>query len=177
MEQEPSVIADTPRLCLRHFEPEDVQPLSLILADPEVMRFSASGPKTPAQTQHLVDGCRKGYEENGFALYAVVHKEDRRLIGYCGLMFQEVNEEQEIEIGYRLHPEYWGRGLGTEAARAVVDHAARLELKRLVAVIEAANVGSVRVATGAGMRWEMDTEWRGLPVGVYATTLPQEGAV
>lgn len=166
------IIADTPRLRLRHFVPEDVQAFAPILADPDVMRFSASGPKTVEQTRQLVDGCRRDYGKDGFSLYAVVHAEDARLIGYCGLWPQTVNGVQEVEISYRLNPDYWGRGLATEAARAVVAHAAgRLGLKRLVAVIEAANVGSVRVAERAGLHWESDTEWRGLSVGVYAAAL------
>lgn len=166
-------IAETPRLQLRYFEPEDVLPLSQILADPEVMRFSVAGPKTAEQTQSLVDSCHAEYETNGYALYAVVYKEDQHLIGYCGLMPQVVNDVPEIELGYRLHPAYWGRGLGTEAARAVVDYAANtLKLERLVAVIEADNIGSVQVALRAGMHKGTETEWRGLSVGVYAITLP-----
>ena len=166
-------IADIPRLQLRYFEPEDVLPLSQLLADPEVMRFSVAGPKTTEQTQSLVDSCRTEYETNGYALYAVVYKEDRRLIGYCGFMPQLVSDVPEIELGYRLHPAYGGRGLGTEAARAAVQYAANtLKLERLVAVIEADNIGSVKVALRAGMHKETETEWRGLSVGVYAITLP-----
>ena len=166
------IIAETPRLQLRYFEPEDVLPLSQILADPEVMRFSVAGPKTAEQTQQLVDTCRANYHTNGYALYAVVHKEDQRLIGYCGFMPQIVSDVPELELGYRLHPAYWGRGLGTEAARAVVAYAAdTLKLKRLVAVIEADNLGSVQVALRAGMHKETEAEWRGLFVVVYAMTL------
>ncbi len=165
-------IAETPRLQLRYFEPEDVLPLSQILADPEVMRFSVAGPKTTEQTQSLVDACRAEYQTNGYALYAVVHKEDQRLVGYCGFMPQIVSDVPEIELGYRLHPAYWGRGLGTEAARAAVAYAAdTLKLKRLVAVIEADNLSSVQVALRAGMHKEMETEWRGLSVGVYVLDL------
>lgn len=166
-------IAETPRLQLRHFEPEDVLPLLHILADPEVMRFSVAGPKTAEQTQQLVDTCRAEYQTNSYALYAVIHKEDQRVIGYCGFMPQIVNDVQEVELGYRLHPEYWGCSLGTEAARAAVKYAAdTLNLKRLVAVVEADNIGSVQVALRAGFHKETETEWRGLSVGVYAITLP-----
>ena len=165
-------IAETPRLQLRYFEPEDVLPLSQILADPQVMRYSVAGPKTAEQTQFLIDSCRAEYETNGYALYAVVHKEDKLLIGYCGFMPQIVSDTPEIELGYRLNPAYWGRGLGTEAARAAVKYAAdALRLTRLVAVIEADNLGSVQVALRAGMHKEAEIEWRGLSVGVYAMML------
>ena len=166
------LITETSRLQLRHFELSDVPLLSQILADPEVMRFSVAGPKTSEQTRQLVDICRAEYETNGYALYAVIHKEDECLIGYCGLMPQIVGDVPEIELGYRLHPAYWGRGLGTEAAQAVVKYAAEtLKLTRLIAVIEADNLGSVQVALRAGMHKESETEWRGLSVSVYALTL------
>ena len=165
-------IAGTPRLQLRYIEPEDVLPLSQILADPQVMRFCVAGPKTAEQTQSLIDSCRAEYETNGYALYAVVHKEDQHLIGYCGFMPQIVSEAPETELGYRLNPAYWGRGLGTEAARAAVKYAAdALRLTRLVSVIEADNIGSVQVALRAGFHKETETQWRGLSVGVYAITL------
>ena len=167
------IVTDTPRLTLRHFTATDVQPLSEILADSEVMRFSVAGPKTLEQTQQLVDTCRAEYETNGYALYAVVHKRDQRLIGYCGFMPQIVNDTPEVELGYRLHPEYWGRGIGTEAAQAMVKYAAdTLKLTRLVAVIETDNIGSVQVALRAGFRKEAETKWRGLSVGVYAIIMP-----
>ncbi len=165
-------IAETPRLQLRHFEPGDVLLLSQILADPEVMRFSVAGPKTAEQTQALVASCRAEYETNGYALYAVVHKEDKCLIGYCGFMPQIVSDMPEIELGYRLNTAYWGRGLGTEAVRSAVKYAAdTLKLKCLIAVIEADNIASVQVALRAGFHKETETQWRGLSVGVYAITL------
>lgn len=61
----------------------------------------------------------------------------------------------EIEIGWRLRPEVWGRGYAVEAARPVVDHAFRtLVLERFVAAdIDSRNLASIRVAEKLGMRF------------------------
>ena len=56
-------------------------------------------------------------------MFAVIVRVEKRLIGYCGFFRQVVDEVNEIEIGYRLDPDYWNRGLATEAAQAVRDYA------------------------------------------------------
>lgn len=58
---------------------------------------------------------------------------------------------QDVEIGWHLHPDAWGQGYATEAARALLAHARRHRLGQLVAVTHARNVASQRVATRIGM--------------------------
>lgn len=57
----------------------------------------------------------------------------------------------EVEIGWHLHPEAWGRGLATEAANRVLDHAREHGLKHVVAVAHPDNTASQRLATRIGM--------------------------
>jgi len=77
---------------------------------------------------------------------------------------------EEIEIGYRLHPDYWNRGLATEAARAVHDHAfSVLKLKRVISLIHRDNHPSRRVAEKNGMTLEKETTFRGFPVLVFVS--------
>ncbi len=162
-------IADNPRITLRHFGQNDLDTLAVILADPEVMRFSLSGPKTLEQTQSLIENMLMSYEQQGRGLYAVVHKDDKKLIGYCGFFSQEVDGQREIEVGYRLAPAYWGKGLATEAALATRDYAfSQLGLTRLISIIEPENIRSIRVAEKIGMRHEKDSKFRDLPVQIYA---------
>ena len=163
------VATTTPRLLLREFTPDDVDALAPILADPEVMRFSLSGPETREQTASFITWCREQYASSGFGLWAVVHIGDGRLIGYCGLSEWEIDGAHEVEVGYRLDPHYWGQGLGTEVARAALAYAwNRLGLHRVIAIIEAANVASVRVAEKIGMHWEKETILHDIPVRIYA---------
>jgi ribosomal-protein-alanine N-acetyltransferase len=90
------------------------------------------------------------------------------LVGYCGFLHQEVDGEKEIEIGYRLHPDYWNKGIATEAARAVRDHAFRdLKLLRVVSLIHPENSPSQRVAEKLGMSLEKQTIYRGSLTNVF----------
>ena len=167
----------TPRLLLRELTPDDIDALAPILADPEVMRFSLSGPETREQTAAFITWCQEQYARSGFGLWAVVHTGDGRLIGYCGLSKWEIDGVHEVEVGYRLDPHYWGQGLGTEAAQAALAYARnRLGRRRVIAIIEAANVASVRVAEKIGMHWEKETILHDIPVRIYAVEDQIEGA-
>jgi RimJ/RimL family protein N-acetyltransferase len=167
---------ETERLILRRFELADLDELAPIMADPDVMRFSKDGPWTRERTQHFLEGCLEDYSEDrwGFGRLALVHKADGRLIGFAGLArFDDVGGAPEVEIGYRLHSEYWGRGLATEAAAATRDHGFKdLGIPRLISMIEPENVASIRVAEKIGMTCEKEIEKWGLRVLVYSVSPP-----
>jgi RimJ/RimL family protein N-acetyltransferase len=156
------VIAETQRVVLRCFHIADLDAMTAVFADPEVMRFGR-GPRTRDWTQAWLLGCLEDYYQKwGFGLWAVVYKTDRRVIGYCGLTrFDDVDGQTEIELGYRLARAFWGRGLATEAAKAVRDYAFDvLVLPRLVSIIDPRNEASIRVAEKTGLRFEKDIVFR-----------------
>jgi len=164
-------IAETDRLILRQFTLDDLDILAALFATPEVMRFSL-GVKTREQVYTLLQKAIQNYAADGwgFGLWAAEQKRTRDVMGYCGLSrFDDVDGQTEIEIGYRYFPAYWGQGIGTEAAAAVRDLAFdRLGLTRLICMIEAENVASVRVAEKIGMTWEKEIVKWGLAVQVYS---------
>jgi RimJ/RimL family protein N-acetyltransferase len=151
------LIAETERTILRHFHVADLDAIAAVFGDPEVMRFG-QGPKPREWVEKWLKGCLE------------VYRPSNAVIGYCGLtLFEDVDGLREIEIGYRLARDCWGQGLATEAARAVRDHAlGQLSLRRLIALIDAKNVRSIRVAEKIGLRHEKATVFRGKAVGVYA---------
>lgn len=167
MDKNQTIISETPRLILRKFKPDDLDELIPILGDPEVMRFSRTGAKTPKQTKQFIDRILRYYQQEGFGLYAVNHKKDAKLIGYCGLLIWLIDEQREIEIGYRLARNYWGQGLATEAASAIRDYAKKFAFDSLIAVIDLDNHRSIRVAKKLGMKYEKDTKDSGMAVQVY----------
>ncbi len=155
-------IAETERLVLRGFHIGDLDALTDLFSNPEVMRFG-SGPQDRDYTRQFILGCLQKYHTHwGFGLWAVVEKQSLETMGFCGLCVQEVDGEQEVELGYRLRHKYWGHGFATEAAIACRDYAfANLGLKRLISIIEAANTASIRVAEKNGMQLEKETvKWQ-----------------
>ena len=167
------MILETSRLILRPFREEDIDFVAPLMANTDFMRFSLgvfAREQTVAFLDKLIDWVRRGLPSQ----FAFIHRNDNRLIGYCGFFHQQVDEMDEIEIGYRLNPDYWSRGLATEAARAVRDHGFRdLKLPRVISLIHPDNLPSRRVAEKNGMKIEKKTVFRGFPTLVFAITREQ----
>ena len=145
-----------------------------VFGDPEVMRFG-DGVQTREWVESWLLTCLEHYYQTwGFGPYAVVEKHSQNVIGYCGLFFfPNINGQPEVEIGYRLARSAWGQGYATEAAGAVRDFAFNvLGLKRLIAMIDPANIASIRVAEKIGMHYEMDVMLEGYdhPDHIYVVT-------
>ena len=164
------IIAETSRLILRYFTHDDLDDLTPILADAEVMQFSLSGVKTRSQTEEFLHWILASYQKYNFGLYAAIDRHNRRLISYCGLLVWHFEEQIEIEIGYRLARAYWGRGLGTEAAIAVRDYARNLSINRLICLIQPENIRSIRIAQKLGMHYEKKIVLQGLDVRIYSSS-------
>jgi RimJ/RimL family protein N-acetyltransferase len=161
-------ILETSRLTLRPFREDDVDLVAELMANTDFMRFS-TGIYSREQTIAFLEKLIGLQREDLPSLFAVMHRGDNRLIGYCGFYHQTIDEKKEIEIGYRLHPEYWNKGLATEAARAVRDNGFRdLKLPRLISLIHPENIPSRRVAEKNGMILEKQIVYRGSLTNVFA---------
>ncbi|HXC43015.1 MAG TPA: GNAT family N-acetyltransferase [Candidatus Dormibacteraeota bacterium] len=161
-------ILETPRLILREFHPEDVDALYLILSDPETMRFYVK-PFDRHGTVDWITRNRQRYTKDGHGLWAMILKTSGGLIGDCGLVIQEIDGANEIEIGYHVRRDHWGQGFATEAARACRDYGfAHLSVERLVSIIRPENLASRRVAEKNGMTIWKEVTRVDLPHLVYA---------
>jgi [ribosomal protein S5]-alanine N-acetyltransferase len=161
----------TPRLTLRSFREEDVDAMAQLFANPDFMRFSLGVFTKREQTIAFIEKVM-GWDRAGIpSQFAVVPRGDDALIGYCGFFYHPEHGIEDIEIGYRLNPDYWNRGLITEAARAVRDHGFRdRKLSRVISLIHPENIPSRRVAEKNGMTIEKQITFRGFPTLVYAMT-------
>jgi RimJ/RimL family protein N-acetyltransferase len=143
---------ETQRLRLRLFTHDDVQAMFDLSSDPEVIKYAEAKPIQDLQEaqQRLESGPLSDYKKYGYGRFAVELKETGRVIGFCGIKY--LPEIELPEVGYRYLKAYWGRGIGTEAARACVDFARDdLGIKKLVALIIPENIASIRVAEKLGM--------------------------
>ena len=161
-------ILQTARLILRPFGENDVDLMAELMANSDFMRFSL-GVYSREQTAAFIEKVI-GWQRDGLpSQFALITRSNGTLAGYCGFFHQVVDEIEEIEIGYRLHPAYWNQGLATEAATAVRDHAFRdLKLPRAISLIHPGNIASRRVAEKIGMTHEKETVFRGFPTMVFA---------
>lgn len=140
----------TERLRLRPLREEDAGPLHDVYSHPFVEAWI--GPHTPERVAQEIGWQIAAQARQGWSVWAVEDRRDGRLIGDCGLQPLE-HRGPEVELGYDLHPDVWGQGLATEAARAVVEAAlGPLGLDRVVAVVKPANAASRRVLAKAGLR-------------------------
>jgi ribosomal-protein-alanine N-acetyltransferase len=125
---------------------------------------------TPEETDASIGRIERHFDRHGFGLYAAEVIETEAFIGYIGLNVPafEAPFMPAVEIGWRLAFDYWGRGLATEGARAVVRHAFEtLRLPGLVSFTAAANLRSRRVMENIGMVHDSggDFDHPGLPEG------------
>jgi RimJ/RimL family protein N-acetyltransferase len=161
-----------PRLKLRNFTEGDLDRMADLMSDAQFMRY-ASGSYSREQTKAFLEKILAAYHDHVPSQFAVILRAENELIGYCGFFRQMVDGAEEIEIGYRLDPKYWGLGLATEAARAVRDHAFDdLKLDHVISLIHPENIASRRVAEKNGMVVEKETVFRGFPTIVFGIKRP-----
>lgn len=145
---------ETGRLILRRWTPSDRAPFAQLNADPRVMEFLPSC-LTREESERLIDErIEPHFEKHGFGLYAAQLRESGEFIGFIGLAVPNFTAHFTpcVEIGWRLAADFWGRGLATEGARAVADHAfGHLQLDTLVSMTVPANIRSRRVMEKIGM--------------------------
>ncbi len=168
------IVLETARLVLRRLVVDDLDALSALYRDPEIRRHFPDGTRTRDETLEELTWFLNGHPRDPrLGLWATVEKGTGAFIGRCGLLPWTIEGRHEVEVAYLLDRAYWGRGLASEAARGIVQHAfAVLDVARLIALVDPANVASQRVATSAGMRWsgELDASDEGAPARVYAVT-------
>lgn len=146
---------ETPRLILRGWREEDVEPFARINSDDEVMEYFLKKldlEETRAFYRRIVDE----FADYGWGLYAVEDKADGAFIGYVGFhqIHFDVDFAPGVEIGWRLRKESWGRGLATEAASACLEYGRDvLGLKEVYSFTSLPNKRSERVMQKIGMSY------------------------
>lgn len=173
------IILETERLILRHHRSEDWNDWEA-MENPDRFLDEAGSPEQARLLRRgwfLRHWASQEEQAEPVAFWAVVNKADGRYIGHCGgfaIPIEGARAAEEVtELGWFLHPEYWGQGLATEAARAVVAFLRRQGGRRLfIATIHQENQASQRVAEKIGMRYDRDITEQGAVTRLY--TLPRE---
>jgi RimJ/RimL family protein N-acetyltransferase len=149
---------ETERLLLRMPQLDDATAILDFIGDPAVMHPIGSEPGgLPVATEHLERWIAR-WDANDMGPFMLVRKEDGRLLGRVGPLvwnartwenssLAAAGEDAEVELGWALAQEHWGRGYAPEAARAVRAWIYESRgVERLISLIDPVNVASARVA-------------------------------
>ena len=153
------IILQTTRLILRELCLEDADDMMRVHSHPEVQKYTGDGVITTLEgIQNKIAEKQADYRKYGYGRWATLLKEGNHFVGWSGLAY--LPEFDEIDVGYRLLPEYWGQGIATEATKAILPYAFNdLGLKRIIAIAMKDNKASIRVMEKAGMQFEKYTPY------------------
>jgi RimJ/RimL family protein N-acetyltransferase len=160
MNTAPDHILETERLVLRRFRLTDLKALAVLYANPEVRKYFPEGTLTHEQTREELEWFLNGHPRRPeLGLWAAIHKPTKAFVGRCGLLPWTIEGREEVEVAYLMDPRYWGQGLATEAARAILEYGfGTLGCTRLISLIDPENTASRRVAERIGMHLERQVD-------------------
>jgi RimJ/RimL family protein N-acetyltransferase len=158
----------TDRLVLRVPEPSDLDGIAPAFTDPHAMRFY---PRTylPEEVAEWIEVWRDEWADGGFTWFAVVERATEQTIGRIGL--HRLDERDDVEVGWNLRRDAWGRGLATEAASACLRWGFQdLKLDEIVAITTDENTPSQRVMDKLGMTQRGYIDYHGYHQRFYVIT-------
>lgn len=145
---------ESDRLGFRSWQDADRTIFACMNIDSRVMEFF---PKTlnAVESNALVERFEHQLEQKLYGLWALELKSTGQFIGFLG--FNDTNFSSDftpcVEIGWRLHPEYWGRGLASEGGRKCLDFGfSRFDFDRVYSFTAVENIRSQRVMAAIGMK-------------------------
>jgi ribosomal-protein-alanine N-acetyltransferase len=160
----------TDRLIAERLRVEDLDELRRMHHDPRVMA-TLGGLRSDAQTQQFLRENLRHWDRHGYGLWMFRANADGRFVGRGGLRHVHVGGNDEVELAYALMAAFWGIGLATEMAEAIVTVAfEHLGMENIVAFTLATNQASRRVMEKVGCKFERHIVHAGLPHVLYRIT-------
>lgn len=149
-------IARTQRLVIRRLSSADLDNLTELDADPDVMFYINGGRPTPRaviRDDHLpafLEYYRRG---DAYGFWAIEDRQSGEFLGWVHFRPQPGDAADDPELGYRLKKSAWGKGFAAEASRAIIDRGfAEFGVRRVHAETMVVNAASRRVMDKCGLR-------------------------
>jgi len=145
-------IIKTARLILRKFTLEDALAVYQFSSNKEVQKYTGD------ILIHSIDEAKSiiknvwsaDYQKHGYGRWAVVYKENQKIIGFAGLKY--LPELELTDIGFRFLPEYWNKGIATEASIPILKYGFNvLKLDKIIGIADPKNTGSCKVLEKIGL--------------------------
>jgi RimJ/RimL family protein N-acetyltransferase len=162
---------ETKRLLGERLREEHFEVLRELDSDPDVMA-TLGGLRSENETWEQLRAGLEHWARNGFGPWVFHPREKGEPMATAALRRVRIEGRDEVELGYRVAAAWWGRGIATEMAAALVRVAReRLGLEEIVAFTLPHNLASRRVMEKTGFRYERDIEWAALPHVLYRRRL------
>lgn len=146
---------ETERLVVRPWRHEEAERLLDILSRMEVMKWLGDGEvvllESVEEAHARIERYNTERDHPPLGMWAVERKADGVVLGTVLLLTLPHDEHGEVEIGWHLHPDSWGFGYASEAARAVLAHGFAAGLPEVIAVAHPTNDASIAVMRRIGM--------------------------
>jgi [ribosomal protein S5]-alanine N-acetyltransferase len=148
-------LIETERLILRKATKADAEDMLRYLSDPAVVKHMGLEPFQSVEDVYDEIGWYQSIVREGTGMrWGITFKDADRVIGSCGFL-NRVPKHHRAEVGFELSKEYWGKGIAREALEAVVKFGFQyLELERIEALIEPANLPSQKLVEKTGFQRE-----------------------
>jgi RimJ/RimL family protein N-acetyltransferase len=150
-------VLETERLFFREFLPSDADVLFELDSDPAVVQYAGDRPLAHIdQAGQRIESVLRHYRDFGIGRWAAVLKETNEFIGWAGLKYiKELNGRKDnYDLGYRLLKRHWGKGYGTESAKAVISYGFdEMKLIRISAYADVGHVASLKILEKCGLKY------------------------
>jgi len=147
------IILQTPRLILRQFTLDDAALIHQLNSDPEVLKYlHEPALENEEHAKAILTNIILPQYQNNLGRWAIHIEDSNEFIGWCGL--KHLIETDEIDLGYRLMQQFWGKGFAYEAAKHTVDYGFnQLHLKTITGRAHIENIASLKILEKIGMQF------------------------
>ena len=159
------IITDTPRLIVRHWHVQDLKAYGELVGDDEVKDVDMLAEEPGSCAENELWRYQTEQDKWGWSRWAVVSKDDHKLVGYCG--FAPYGDD--VELSWRFLPEYRGLGLVVEAADAIAQFGLNtLGFKRIISFTSPQNEFARDVMQHMGMTLDCLEGWSNCSVARFS---------
>ena len=162
------VVLESERLYLKEFVENDVEKLHRLNNDVDVMKYIKPPETEVSVAKNTIKRLIKYYIENhGLGVWAGYERKSDEFVGFFELA--HLDNTEEIEVGYRLHKEYWNKGYATEMTKVLIDYGFNIiKLDKIVGITHPKNIASQNVLLKSGLTYIKDDVFFGYLDKYYA---------
>ncbi|HLA55277.1 MAG TPA: GNAT family N-acetyltransferase [Flavobacterium sp.] len=148
---------ESERLLFRELLPSHAAAMFELDSDPEVCKYLGfKSFISIEESRNVIENIRQQYLDNGIGRWAAILKDTGEFIGWAGLKFiKRLNDRDDnYDLGYRFIQRHWGKGYGTESAKAFIDFGFNeMKLGKISAYVDVNNIASQKILEKCGFKF------------------------